>query len=157
MKRILVSAAVATMLAGCAGIPSDGPVERVADDGGLDQSTVRYAPVGPPRGASPQQIVRGYLDAMLAYPVSTGTAALYLTPDAAKAWRSSEGVTVYTRPRVTLPEGDEGSGPDAVSVELRADEVARLDRQGHFTRRKRDPMRTYRLERVDGQLRIANP
>ncbi len=157
MRRVLVAAAVTTVLAGCAGIPSSGPVERVADDGGLDQSTVRYAPVGPPRGASPQQIVRGYLDAMLAYPVSTGTAALYLTPDAAKEWRSSEGVTVYSRPRVTLPEGDEGSGPNAVSVELRTDEVARLDRQGHFTRSANDPMRTYRLERIDGQLRIANP
>ena len=157
MKRLLAAAAATTMLAGCAGIPSSGPVERVADDGGLDQSTVRYAPVGPPRGASPQQIVRGYLDAMLAYPVSTGTAALYLTPDAAREWRSSEGVTVYDSPRVTLPDGDDGSGPDAVAVELRTDEVARLDRQGHHARSTNDPRRTYRLERVDGQLRIANP
>jgi hypothetical protein len=144
-------------VAGCAGIPSTGPVERVADDAGLAQSTVRYAPVGPPRGASPQQIVRGYLDAMLAYPVSTGTAALYLTPDAAKAWRSSEGVTVYVSPRVTLPESDDGLDPTAISVELRTDEVARLDRQGHYTRSTNDPMRTYRLEKVDGQWRIANP
>lgn len=157
MKRLLASAAVTTMLAGCAGIPSSGPVERVADDRGLEQSTVRYAPVGPPRGASPQQIVRGYLDAMLAYPVSTGTAALYLTPDAAKEWRSSEGVTVYVTPRVTLPEGNDGSDPDAVSVELETDEVARLDRQGHYTRSTKNPRRTYRLERVDGQWRIANP
>ena len=156
-RRVLAAAAVTTMLAGCAGIPSSGPVERVADDGGLDQSTVRYAPVGPPRGASPQQIVRGYLDAMLAYPVSTGTAALYLTPDAAKEWRSSEGVTVYASPRVTLTDGGEGSDPDAVAVELRTDEVARLDRQGHYSRSTKDPMRTYRLERLDGKWRIANP
>ena len=159
MKRLLVTAAAATMLAGCAGIPSSGPVERVADEGGLDQSTVRYAPVGPPRGASPQQIVRGYLDAMLAYPVSTGTAALYLTPDAAKEWRSSDGVTVYVRPQVTMdmPEGDEGSGPDEVSVVLRVDEVARLDRQGHYSRSTDAPERTYRLQRVNDQWRIANP
>ena len=157
MKGSLVAATVTTMLAGCAGIPSSGPVERVADDGGPDQSTVRYAPVGPPRGASPQQIVRGYLDAMLAYPVSTGTAALYLTPDAAKQWRSSDGVTVYASPRVTLPETGESPDADAVSVELRTDEVARLDRQGHYTRSVDDPKRTYRLERVDGQWRIANP
>ena len=157
MKQLIAIAAATTMLAGCAGIPSSGPVERVADDGGLDQSTVRYAPVGPPRGASPQQIVRGYLDAMLAYPVSTGTAALYLTPDAANEWRSSEGVTVYVRPRVTLPEGAEGPDRNKVSVELRTDEVARLDRQGHYTRSTNDPTRTYRLERIDGQWRVANP
>ena len=157
MKQLIAIAAATTMLAGCAGIPSSGPVERVADDGGLDQSTVRYAPVGPPRGASPQQIVRGYLDAMLAYPVSTGTAALYLTPDAANEWRSSEGVTVYVRPRVTLLEGAEGPDRNKVSVELRTDEVARLDRQGHYTRSTNDPTRTYRLERIDGQWRVANP
>ena len=155
--RLLVASVVTTMLAGCAGIPSSGPVERVADDGGPDQSTVRYAPVGPPRGASPQQIVRGYLDAMLAYPVSTGTAALYLTSDASKQWRSSEGVTVYASPRVTLPETGESPDADAVAVELSTDEVARLDRQGHYTRSVNDPMRTYRLKRVAGQWRIANP
>ena len=156
MKRLLLSAAAAVVLSGCAGIPSSGPVERVADEGGLDQSTVRYAPVGPPRGASPQQIVRGYLDAMLAYPVSTGTAALYLTRDAAEEWRSSDGVTVYADPEVTLPQG-EGTDSDEVSVVLGTDEVARLDRQGHFTRSSNDPKRTYRMERVDDQWRIANP
>jgi len=151
-----MAVAVAVALAGCAGIPSSGPVERVADDGGLDQSTVRYVPVGPPRDASPQQIVRGYLDAMLAYPVSTGTAALYLTPEAAEEWRSSSGVTVYTDPEVTLPQ-TERPGEVRVSVVLRTNEVARLDRQGHHTRSTEDPERTYRLERVDGKWRITNP
>ena len=156
-KRTVAAVAVAMVLAGCAGIPSSGPVQRVADDSGLDQSTVRYAPVGPSRGASPQQIVRGFLDAMLAYPVSTGTAALYLTPGAAKGWRSSEGVTVYTTPEVALPDSDEVADPGAVSVELRTNEVARLDRQGHFSRSTRDPKRTYRLVELDGQWRISNP
>ena len=155
-RRTLLTTAAAVLLAGCAGIPSSGPVERVAADRGPGQSTVRYAPVGPPRDASPQQIVRGYLDAMLAYPVSTGTAALYLTPEAAEEWRSSSGVTVYTEPQVTLPQG-ERPGDVGVSVVLRTNEVARLDRQGHHTRSAGDPERTYRLQQVDGQWRITNP
>lgn len=155
-RRFLMVAAAAVVLAGCAGIPSSGPVERVAADSGLDQSTVRYAPVGPPRDASPQQIVRGYLDAMLAYPVSTGTAALYLTPEAAEEWRSSAGVTVYTEPKVTLP-GGERPGDAEVSVVLRTREVARLDQQGHHTRSTDHPERTYRLTQVDGRWRITNP
>lgn len=158
MKRRIAFAAVAAVMAsGCAGIPSSGPVERVADDRGPDQSTVRYEPVGPSRGASPQQIVRGYLDAMLAYPVSTGTAASYLTPEAAEAWRSSEGVVVYTDPDVTLPNSESDTDTDDVQVLLRADEIARLDRQGHFTRSADDPERSYRLERIEGEWRIANP
>lgn len=155
MKRLLALAAVAAAVAGCAGIPSSGPVERVDDDRGPDQSTVRYEPVGPSRGASPQQIVRGYLDAMLAYPVSTGTAASYLTQEAARGWKSSEGVRVYSSPDVTL-SGSEASDRE-VGVVLRANAVARLDRQGHFTRGTGDPERTYRLEQVEGEWRITNP
>ena len=153
-----MSVAAALAIGGCAGIPSSGPVERVAAESGLNQSTVRYAPVGPARGASPQQIVRGYLDAMLAYPVSTGVAATYLSPDAAQEWRSSAGVIVYARPEVTLPRA-EPSGRDRTGVEvmLRSNQVARLDRQGHFTRSTDDPTRTYQLEQVKGEWRITNP
>ena len=56
MKRTIAFLVAGVLMAGCAGIPSSGPVERVADDSGPSQSTVRYAPVGPSRGASPQQI-----------------------------------------------------------------------------------------------------
>lgn len=157
MKRGVATVVVAVVLAGCAGIPSSGPVERVSDDGGPDQSTVRYAPVGPSRGASPQQIVRGFLDAMLAYPVSTGTAALYLTPDAAERWRSSQGVSVYTSPRVTLGEPSLGPGTQPVQVTLHTDAVARLDRQGHFMPGGDGKPRSYVLEKIKGQWRISNP
>jgi len=153
----VATVAVAVVLAGCAGIPSSGPVERVAADSGPDQSTVRYAPVGPSRGASPQQIVRGYLDAMLAYPVSTGTAALYLTPDAAKEWRSSAGVTVYTQPEVELSETVLDAERESVLVDLRMRPVARLDRQGHFQAGGDGKPRSYVLQNVKGQWRIGNP
>ena len=75
-----------------------GPVTRVADDNGFGESTVRYAPALPVPGASPQEIVLGYLDAMLAFPVSTGTASAFLTPAAAKSWRPLDGVRVYSQP-----------------------------------------------------------
>ena len=157
-RKAVAMVAVAAVLAGCAGIPSSGPVERVADDGGPDQSTVRYAPVGPARGASPQQIVRGFLDAMLAYPVSTGTAALYLTPDAAKRWRSSQGVTVYSSPEVSLSGTDVlDAERESVIVDLRTTPVARLDRQGHFTSGGDERPREYVLEKVKGRWRISNP
>ena len=158
MKRSLALLVAGALMGGCAAIPSSGPVERVAEDTGPDQSTVRYAPVGPSRGASPQQIVRGYLDAMLAYPVSTGTAALYLTPAAARSWRSSEGVTVYTNPKVDLAGGVlRDSERESVVVQLRTRPVAHLDRQGHHQGVSEDEPRSYVLERVKGQWRISDP
>lgn len=165
--RATGSVAVTALLlavSACAGIPSSGPVTKVADDGGLGESTVRYSPARPAKGASPQQIVRGYLDAMLAYPASSGTATAFLTPTAAKGWSPSAGVRVYSSAGLsgpTLAAGDDGETTDKarspVQIETRLVEDARLDRQGHYTRRARPAEITYRLERVDSEWRIANP
>ncbi len=158
--------AVGTLLAlsACAGIPSSGPVTKVADDGGLGESTVRYTPARPAEGASPREIVRGYLDAMLAYPASSGTATAFLTPEGAKQWSPSAGVRVYSSVGLagpTLAAGEDAETTDKarnpVDVETRLVEDARLDRQGHYTRRGRPAAVTYRLERVDSEWRIANP
>lgn len=165
-RRMAALAAVAALLvvSACAGIPSSGPVTKVADDSGLGESTVRYSPARPVEGASPQQIVRGYLDAMLAYPASSGTATAFLTPAAAKGWSSSAGVRVYSSVGLsgpTLAAGEDGETTNKtrnpVEVETRFVEDARLDRQGHYTRRARPAEVTYRLERVDSEWRIANP
>jgi hypothetical protein len=164
--RTRSSAALGALLAlsACAGIPTSGPVTKVADDSGVSGSTVRYTPGRPPKDASPQQIVRGYLDAMLAYPVSSGRAAAYLTPEGAKAWSSSAQVRVYSTPEAsgpTLAAGSAGDNPDAtqtpVDVRLGFTEDARLDRQGRYSRKARPAQITYRLERVEGEWRIANP
>jgi len=158
--------AILTLLAvsACAGIPSSGPVTRVADDGGLGESTVRYSPARPAEGASPQQIVRGYLDAMLAYPSSTGTATAFLTPSGAKKWSPSAGVRIYSSIGIsspTLAAGEDGETTDKtrnpVELQTRLVVDASLDQQGHYTRTARPAELTYRLERVDGEWRIANP
>jgi hypothetical protein len=155
---------VVLLVSACAGIPSSGPVTKVADDGGFGQSTVRYSPARPSDGASPQQIVRGYLDAMLAFPVSSGTASAFLTPEAAKGWNSLTGVRVYTGPEVSSPTPSVGRGDDpsdapgtSVDVRLSMVEDARLDRQGRYTKRGSPSQVVYRLERVGGQWRINNP
>ena len=103
---MLVAVLGVLLVGGCGSIPTSGPVTRVADDKGFGESTVRYAPALPVPGASPQEIVLGYLDAMLAFPVSTGTASAFLTPSAAKSWRPLDGVRVYSRPKVSAPVPD---------------------------------------------------
>jgi len=164
--RLRAAVAVGALLAvsACAGIPSSGPVTKVADDGGLGESTVRYSPARPAEGASPQQIVRGYLDAMLAYPASSGTATAFLTPAGAKRWSPSASVRVYSSATIsgpTLAAGEDGETTDKtrnpVELSARLFEDARLDQQGHYTRRASPLVLSYRLERVDGEWRIANP
>ncbi|WP_162891278.1 GerMN domain-containing protein [Aeromicrobium sp. A1-2] len=163
MTRLVAGIATVLVVSACAGIPTSGPVTKVADDSGFGESTVRYTPARPSDGASPQQIVRGYLDAMLAYPVSTGTAAAFLTPEGAKSWSSAAQVRVYSNPEVspTLAGRDDSGASKSeqppVEVRLRLAEDARLDRQGHYARVAEQAEISYELERVDGQWRIANP
>jgi hypothetical protein len=161
--RSVAGLLVLVVASACAVIPSSGPVTRVADDDGLDQSAVRYAPARPQAGASPEQIVRGYLDAMLAFPASSRTASAFLTPAAAEDWSASAGVRVYSGPEVaavteTGNRGDLRNQPGGpVSVRLGFTDDAVLDRQGRYTRRAVPGAMTYSLEQVKGEWRIANP
>lgn len=159
-KRLISGLSILVFLTGCAGIPEGGPVVKVEADHGTSQSTVRYSPAGPAKDASPQQIVRGYLDAMLAYPVTTGTAASFLTPEAAQAWNSSAGVAIYVRPEVSGPRlrgGGRQVAEESASVDLTVSEDAALDRQGRFTRVGAKKSFQFHLVKSAGQWRISNP
>ena len=160
MKKPWVAVVGLFVLMGCASIPDNGPVTKVNADPSVDQSTVRYSPTGPAKGASPQQIVRGYLDAMLAYPVTTGTAAAFLTPEAARAWKSAAGVQIYVQPQVSPPSVNDnagGVGKPSVDVDLDVVEDASLDPQGRFSRVNGRKQFTFRLNQTKGQWRITNP
>jgi hypothetical protein len=164
IKRLCATILAAACLSACAGIPTSGPVSRVAADKGFGQSTVRYAPAGPARGASPQDIVSGYLDAMLAYPITTGTASAFLTADANKAWNSLAGVRVYSAPQVAAPvvTGQRGSDTlerngDQVTVTVSVVNESRLNVQGRYTEMTGNGEIKFRLTKISGQWRISNP
>ncbi|MDX6278083.1 MAG: hypothetical protein QOJ72_2211 [Nocardioidaceae bacterium] len=164
VKRLCAVAVVALCLSACAGIPTSGPVSKVAADRGFGQSTVLYAPAGPTRGASPQDIVRGYLDAMLAYPMTTGTASAFLTPEAVKQWHSLAGVRVYSAPQVAAPVTSAPRSADQpdrrvdhVTVQVSVVNESRLNEQGRYTEMSGNAEITFRLSQVKGQWRITNP
>lgn len=160
MNKLLVAVLGLIVLMGCAGIPNSGPVTRVNAERGTDQSTVRYSPTGPAKNATPQEIVSGYLDAMLAYPVTTGTAASFLTPEAARGWKPAAGVEVYTEPQVSSPvvKGNAGNiDKPAVDVHLDVVEDARLDSHNRFERLNARKQFAFRLNQTKGQWRITNP
>jgi len=140
-------------LAGCAGIPDSGPVERVVAATSRTHGTVRYEPAGPRPGASPTALAEGYLDAMLAYPEATAIVESYLTTQAARDWESASGMAVYSsaEPRLRSLSGNRAQ----VAVHLR--EVLSLDPTGRATLAPAVTTRILQLARVSGQWRIDNP
>lgn len=145
-----VTAAVVA-LAGCASVPSSGPVTEAAAGPPDEELAVRYEAPGPVPGATPTEVVLGFLDAQQAYPASVETASQFLTSDAAAAWRPSTRTVVYDQVRT------QGTVSD---VELAARRVATVSARGDYRAEPTPvlrPDREFSLVRVNGEWRIENP
>lgn len=142
---------VAALLAGCVDLPESGPVVSVDVDGELDQDRASYIDARPPQdGASRLEIVNGFLDAMMAWPISTSVVKQYLTGDAAEEWSPDE--TVVYADLATPRE-------DGSSVSIRMRDAALLDDSGGW-RGVLPPGRStlrFQLTVEDGEFRILDP
>jgi hypothetical protein len=92
----LLPVLLAAVLAGCATIPTSGPV-RAGGDIGLQRAEDRVAPIGqaPIKGASPEDIVLGFLQSNADFVNDHEVARKYLTPTARQRWRPQAGTAVY--------------------------------------------------------------
>lgn len=111
-------------LAGCAGIPTSGPVNETTSGAvtDTDQGVVGFDPLPPRPGDSRTEVVRGFISAMRANPVQTRTAKLYLTADAAEAWNPQQETITFTNAPVPRADGS--------NVEVRFEGADRLDSRG---------------------------
>lgn len=127
----VTAAALVTVLAGCASIPTSGPVQA----GEADVAAPNQIFVSPERArddADPEQIVRGFVRAQAAGP-ATGTyeiAQSFLTSDA-RNWDPSTQVLVYTGEPVLTVEVSEDESTATASGTLAV--VASVDERGVYT------------------------
>lgn len=165
MRRLvglLVLGLCSTLLAGCIALPEGSQVRAgravAAQQQCLAGSAVaecpplpRNRPPGPQPGANKQDVVQGYLEAMLAYPQSADVVRQFLTPVAAKAWDPHDGVVVYEEPTLTNAES---------GVSLRGRRLGSLDHRGSWHSATGPAQRldtTLVLTKVRGEWRIGNP
>lgn len=153
--RVLTGLVLAGMVSGCVSLPTSGSVEQVPPRGAEVDVLVQVVPSGPQVGATPAEVVTGFLTANEAFPVSTSVARDFLTPRAAERWDPGRRTVVYTTSsladvQVTAPRG---------SVGLRTLEVARLDTRGtyHPVPTGRSVRRTLDVVRTDSGWRISDP
>ncbi len=151
-RAVALVASALLVLAGCAGLPTSTDVER-ASDATAESDLITYQPAPPAPGAEPEEVVAGFLDAMLAYPVSSGTASAYLSTEAAAGWAAGDGVRIYRSPTIRVSEVS-----DTVTlVDLALQETGRLDRNGHFAASDGPVSLALELVMDDGEWRISNP
>ena len=153
VPAVLAAVVTAAALAGCAGIPTSGSV-RQGRPLQLERQdvVVPFIAEGPVAGATAVQVVQGFLRASADFRGDHKVAREYLTGGAAQRWRPAAGTIVHDGGAPPgVEEGDDGT------VVAQVTEVARIDPEGSFRRTPGSPdlTRTFRLEREDGEWRIA--
>ncbi len=158
--------ACATVLAGCATIPTEGDVVAGRPLGAAFGNEVRELISGPTEGQSPGGIVNGFLAAAQGAPDDYEVARTFLTPEASSTWRPADQTVVYSgaTPSVTLLEGgvETGGGGadvsgDVVAAQLTVDVLAVVDERGRYVQQPPGTARTVELvlQRTSGEWRIS--
>lgn len=151
LARTAVGVLLVALLTGCVGLPDDGPVVEAEVAGQNDADRASSIDGRPPQpGDSRLEIVNGFLNSLMAWPISTNVAKEYLTEDAAEEW-SPESTVIYTD--LASPRED-GS-----TVAIRMLGAAHLDASGGWRSalpRDRSVLR-FRLTVEDGEFRIIDP
>lgn len=118
----------AVLLAGCASMPDSGDLRGVESTPRQD-AQVRVFAMPPSKGASPTQIMQGFLEALTSDDPDYRTARQYLTAEAADAWQPELSTTVLADGPDARPDspGREESGE--ASFTLTGEKVATVDAQ----------------------------
>lgn len=151
LRVIAAAICVSALVAGC-GLPKNGPVQQGLDVGSPLLPPVRFQFEAPPRGASAEQIVRGFLAASWSSDDDFRAARAYLTPNASQAWNPRLSVTVY-------PDSSSLQvSVDSSVVELRTSADATLDVDGRYTTLPANATRnaSLQLSQVSGEWRISH-
>lgn len=167
----LLAACLLVLLTGCVDLPRRGPVEGGPAQAAPDPA-FRFLAEGPPPGASPEQVVEGFLRASAAFDDDSATARLFLTPRAARSWRPTERVAVIAATGLVVggtaspvPVGEAGRPTSTATqgtvrtVRVTAPLVGEVDRRGRWT--TAPPRTSYSVDldvvRADGVWRLSDP
>lgn len=139
------------LVSGCATVPiSSAPVAITQVSGELDQA-VGIEPLSPERGASPEEIVRGFIESTASTAQGRPVSREYLTSDGAQSWDDTAAITVI-EPEFSAVT----SGPETV-VRVTGQHVGNVDRSGIFTPEIDEFALDLPLVQENEQWRIAEP
>ena len=159
-------AAVVTAVAGCVGMPSNGPAVQATANPPSPAPDVNFIgphPSGPQAGGDPSTIVQEFLLASASYPTYP-VAKQYLVAKAAKTWDPGWAVTEFSNlnvPKgVAVTTGGHSTG-EQVTVKVAGTVQASFDGSGPYVSAQSPGQAAneypFDLVKVGGQWRITNP
>jgi hypothetical protein len=151
---VLAALLVGLLLSGCGvSLPDSGPVVETEAGGTRPRDNpANINPRGPGEDDSPEDVVRGFLEAMTATPpIKTTVAREFLTPDAKASWQPI-GTIAYGNPTISgLRDGE---------LEMTLSDADRTDARGAWQGPLEGAAATFRIGMAqddDGQWRISSP
>jgi hypothetical protein len=151
-RRLLPGLAVlAALLVGCSTVPTSSPNVVITQAPNRSDEPVGIEPVSPERGATPEEIVRGFLDAAASSTRQHPVAREFLTPEAAKSWSDETGITIIS-PSYSAVTTEAGT------IRVSADLVGTVDPRGIFSLGdQQNYSREFTVQKVGKEWRIADP
>jgi hypothetical protein len=135
----------------CSTVPGSSPTVQITQAPARPAETVGIEPLPPEPGATPEEIVRGFIDAAASARPGHPIAREHLAPKAAGEWSDEAGITVLSPDYATV-------ATQADAVTLTAHPVGTVDPRGVFTVGGTGVFtRQFTLEEVHGEWRISDP
>ena len=101
--RLVLMGMLTALLIGCTSIPSSGPVNSTERATGADTSDVDFLPPGPSTGATPEEIIAGFIAAGTAAQDNYRVARSYLAEDVREEWNPNASVLIRRgEPLITI-------------------------------------------------------
>jgi hypothetical protein len=152
VRRLVPALAVlGVLLVGCSTVPTSSPNVVITQAPNRSDEPIGIEPVSPEKGATPEEIVRGFIDAAASSTRQHPIAREYLTPQAAKTWSDESDITIIS-PSYSAVTTEAGT------VRVSADLVGKVDQRGIFSLSDEENYtREYTLEKVGKEWRIADP
>jgi hypothetical protein len=151
IRRATVLLALVCTLAACSTVPSSSPTVQITQLPSRPTADVGIEPLAPEPGATPEEIVRGFIDAAASASPGHPVAREHLTPEPAGSWSDEAGITVISPDYATVTT-------EAGSVAVTANLVGTVDARGVFTVGGPGVLtRQYTLEQIEGEWRISDP
>lgn len=160
-STLLALAALIALLTACTSLPTSGEANAglALDEADVDPDISQIA-ARPLEGASPAQIVEGFLDAALTPDNGWAIAREFLSPELAATWRPTAGVSIDSsaaqREFTADIDGDEETA-ETGDVRVVLDQVARVDESGAYNELPGDAsVAAFEVQRNDeGEWRIT--
>jgi hypothetical protein len=135
----------------CSTVPESSGTVQITQAPDRSAVPVGIEPLAPAPGATPEEVVRGFIDAAASSVRGHPVAREHLAPHPSGSWSDEAGITVLGADYATVTT-------DAGTVVVTAEQVGTIDPRGVFSVAAPGVFtHEFALEQVDDQWRITNP